>query len=272
MMTTSRDTQSDDDVKSSPGRGHALVTGAGTGIGRATALRLAADGWRLTLMGRSEATLEETAARITSSPGSGVAVAVADITDRVAVETALERTVGRFGPLGAVIANSGQGGPNQPGPGDRFSDLVQVNLIGTYNTLRAAQRVLAPAAGPRHMVVVASILARIGVAGYTGYCASKTGLLGLVRALAQELAPEEVMVNAICPGWVDTEMARAGISDMAREMEVDYAEALGVAMAAVPLGRMSAPGDVAAFISWLVGGEARGITGQSLDINNGAWM
>lgn len=264
---THRDPNADPAVKR-----HALVTGAGTGIGRATAARLRRDGWNLTLMGRSRSTLGETADLLTDDSGTGVELAVADITDRAAIDTALARSVARLGPLDAVVANSGQGGPNHPGPNDRFADLVAVNLVGTYNTLRAGQEVLAPDTGPRHFVVVASILARIGVPGYTGYCASKTGLLGLVRALALELAPEEVMVNAICPGWVDTEMARAGIADMATEMEVGYEQALAVAMSEVPLGRMSAPEDIAAFIAWLIGGEARGITGQTLDINNGAWM
>ncbi len=271
-MTLNHDHRVSSSDEGARDRRHALVTGAGTGIGRATALRLGRDGWNLTLMGRSARTLTETASLLAPESGTRVEVAPADITDRSAVDAALGLSVSRLGPLGAVVANSGQGGPNHPGPEDRFEELVTVNLVGTYNTLRAAHEVMDRDLSPRHMVVVASILARIGVAGYTGYCASKTGLLGLVRALAHELAPEQVMVNAVCPGWVDTEMARSGIADMAGEMGVTYEEAFGVAMSEVPLGRMSAPEDVAALIAWLVSGEARGITGQALDINNGAWM
>jgi NAD(P)-dependent dehydrogenase (short-subunit alcohol dehydrogenase family) len=121
-------------------------------------------------------------------------------------------------------------------------------------------------------VVEYSILARIGVPGYTGYCASKAGLLGLVRALAMELAPREVQVNAVCPGWVDTDMAWEGIDGMAAGLGTTRAEALAAAMADVPLGRMSRPEDVAGLVSWLLSPDARGVTGQALDMNNGAWM
>ena len=105
------------------------------------------------------------------------------------------------------VANAGVGGPNADGPDDRWDDLVATNLSGTYFTLRAAER-----AGAQDFVVVSSILARIAVAGHTGYSASKAGLLGLVRSLAAELAPRQV--NAICPGWVDTDMAWSGLAEL----------------------------------------------------------
>src|SRR5258705_32170 len=114
--------------------------------------------------------------------------------------------------------------------------------------------------------------ARIGVAGYPGYCASKAGLLGLVRALAMELAPANVQVNAVCPGWVDTEMARAGIEGMARAMKTSAEAARAVAMQDVPLARMSAPEDVAGVVAWLLSSDARGVTGQGVDVNGGAFM
>jgi NAD(P)-dependent dehydrogenase (short-subunit alcohol dehydrogenase family) len=166
------------------------------------------------------------------------------------------------------------GGRTSQGDADRFEELVQTNLVGAYNTLRAAQRHLERETprDARHMVAVSSILARIGVAGYTGYCASKAGLLGLVRALAMELAPREVQVNAVCPGWVDTEMAWEGIDGIAAGLGVTRAEALAAAMADVPLGRMSRPEHVAGLVSWLLSPDARGVTGQALDMNNGAWM
>ena len=126
--------------------------------------------------------------------------------------------------------------------------------------------------GARHLVAIASILARIGVAGYSGYCASKAGITGLVRALAMELAPAEVQVNAICPGWVDTEMARAGVAGFAAALGVPYDEAYRRAMQDVPLGRMSAPEDIAGVVAWLLSPDARGVTGQALDVNGGAFM
>ena len=124
-----------------------------------------------------------------------------DIRDVAAVDEAFAAAAAAQGPIDALVANSGIGGPNEPGVGDRFFDLVETNLVGTYRCVRAAERHLAPASERRDMIVVASILARIGVPGYTGYCASKTGLLGLVRALAAELGPTNVQVNAVCPGW-----------------------------------------------------------------------
>ncbi len=116
--------------------------------------------------------------------------------------------------------------------------------------------------------MIASILARIGVAYYTGYCASKAGLLGLVRALAAELAPANVQVNAICPGWVSTDMAWDGLDAAGPTRDAAYTEA----MRAVPLRRMSEPDDVAGTVRWLLSPDARGVTGQAIDQNNGAWM
>jgi NAD(P)-dependent dehydrogenase (short-subunit alcohol dehydrogenase family) len=250
---------------------HVVVTGAGTGIGRAIALRLASEGAWTSLVARDLARLERTAGAIRAAGGRADCFPC-DIRDRLQVRTAFERAAKLHGPLFALVANSGIGGPNQAGAGDRFDDLVATNLTGTYSCLRAAEAQLAEGPGARHLVVIASILARIGVAGYTGYCASKAGLLGLVRALAMELAPREVQINAVCPGWVDTEMSREGIEGMAKGMRVSFDEAYRIAMQAVPLGRMSAPEDVAGVVAWLLSPDARGVTGQGIDVNGGAWM
>jgi NAD(P)-dependent dehydrogenase (short-subunit alcohol dehydrogenase family) len=251
---------------------HVLVTGAGTGIGRAIALRLARDGCQLTLAARTKARLDETARAIVALGGAEPLVLVLDIRNPAAVDRVFAAAAKQHGPLYALVANAGIGGPNAPGKQDRFADLVATNLSGTYHCLRAAERHLAAGSDARHLVVVASVLARIGVAGYTGYCASKTGLLGLVRALAMELAPRNVQVNAICPGWVDTEMAREGLAGMAKALRTDVAGARKIAMQAVPLGRMSEPDDVAGMIAWLMSKDARGVTGQALDMNGGAFM
>ena len=173
---------------------HVVVTGAGTGIGRAIAVRLAAEGARLTLLARDEERLRDVV--------PGAVTKACDIRDRDQVLAAID------GPLDALVANAGIGGANEPGAGDRFDDIVRTNLYGTYWCARAAEPHL-PEGG--RIVVVSSILARIGVAGYTGYCASKAGLLGLVRSLAAELAPRQIQVNAICPGWVSTDMAWEGL-------------------------------------------------------------
>ena len=231
---------------------HAVVTGAGTGIGRAIAERLHAEGCSLTLLARDESRLREVA------PGANVRSL--DIRDRDAVFAAFDR------PLDFLVANAGIGGPNEPGPDDRFDDIVATNLFGTYWCARAAEQHLSD--GGR-IVVTSSILARIGVPGYTAYCASKAALLGLVRSLAAELAPRRIQVNAICPGWVDTDMAWQGLdafTGMTRE------QAFEVAMREVPLGRMSDPAEIAGCVAWLLGADATGVTGQAIDINNGAFM
>lgn len=253
---------------------HFVITGAGSGIGRAIAQRLAAEGARVSLMGRRLEPLQATAALIVDAGASehDLFVRPVDITNSEAVDLAFEEAHERLGPLRGCVANAGLGGPNEPGPDDRFLELVSTNVHGTYWTLRAAQRHLAAGPDARHLVVISSILARFGVPGYTGYCASKTALLGLTRALAMEVAPDGVRVNAICPGWVETEMAWQGIDGMAAAMGVSREDAFASAMNEVPFGRMSQPADIAGLVAWLVSGDARGVTGQGIDMNGGAFM
>jgi NAD(P)-dependent dehydrogenase (short-subunit alcohol dehydrogenase family) len=242
---------------------HVVVTGGGTGIGRAIAERLAKEGAVLTLLARDRDRLDAVGGPLGARTDS------VDVRDADAVRAAFERAVAERGGLYALVANAGIGGPNASGPEDRFEDLVATNLLGTYRCVRAAEPLLAD--GGR-IVVTSSILARIGVAGYTGYCASKAGLLGLVRALAVELAPRDLQVNAICPGWVDTEMSREGFEALAAELGTTAAEAHAEAMKAVPRGRMAQPEEIAGTVAWLLSDEAGGVTGQAIDHNGGAWM
>jgi NAD(P)-dependent dehydrogenase (short-subunit alcohol dehydrogenase family) len=228
---------------------HVVVTGAGTGIGAAVAERLRAEGATVTGMARD-------AERVRAHADRAIAC---DIRDRAQVEAAFAQVPG---PIYALVANAGIGGENHPGPDDRFEDIVQTNLTGTYRTIRAALEL-----GVERVVVTASILARIGVANYTAYCASKAGLLGLVRAFAAELAPE-VSINALCPGWVATEMSWAGLDEAGPTRDAAYAQAMGF----VPMGRMSEPAEIAGTVAWLLSEEARMVTGQAIDHNGGAWM
>jgi NAD(P)-dependent dehydrogenase (short-subunit alcohol dehydrogenase family) len=230
---------------------HVVVTGAGTGIGRAIARRLADEGARLTLLARDESRLLDVV--------PGATTRSVDIRDSDAVRAAFDE------PLDALVANAGIGGPNEPGAADRWDDIVQTNLYGTYWCCRAAEPLL-PDGG--RIVVTSSILARIGVPGYTAYCASKAGLLGLVRAFAAELAPRQIQVNAVSPGWVNTEMAWDGLAGISENRD----EAFEIAMREVPLRRMSEPEEIAGTVAWLLSPDATGVTGQGVDHNNGAWM
>jgi 3-oxoacyl-[acyl-carrier protein] reductase len=245
---------------------HIVVTGAGRGIGKAIALRLARDGATLSLVARGVDALEQTADEI-----GGAFTHAVDIREQQSVDEAFDAAAAANGPIHALIANSGIGGPNETGDGDRFFDLVQTNLVGTYHCVRAAQRHFAND-GRRDVVVISSILARIPVPFYTGYSASKAGLLGLVRSLAAELAPDEVQVNAICPGWVNTDMAWQGIDLLAEALGITRDEAYAQAMSEVPLRRMSEPADIAGTVAWLLSADARGVTGQAIDQNGGAFM
>jgi NAD(P)-dependent dehydrogenase (short-subunit alcohol dehydrogenase family) len=234
-------------VKLLEGR-HVVVTGAGTGIGAAIARRLRDEGATVTGIARDAERLR---------PNVDRAIAC-DIRDPAQVEAAFAQLEA---PLYALVANAGIGGENHPGPDDRFADIVQTNLLGTYWTIRGALGLEV-----ERIVVTASILARIGVPHYTAYCASKAGLLGLVRSFAAELAPA-VSVNAICPGWVATEMSWAGLDEMG-EREQMFEQA----MAYVPMRRMSEPEEIAGTVAWLLSDEARLVTGQAIDHNGGAWM
>jgi NAD(P)-dependent dehydrogenase (short-subunit alcohol dehydrogenase family) len=247
---------------------HVIVVGAGVGIGRAITTRLDRDGFGLTLVGRDEGRLSEVAALV----GESSHVARCDIRERKQVDRAFATAADVMGPVHGLIAVSGIGGANHDGVDDRFDDIVRTNLNGTYYCCAAALRHLAPKPEARHLVVISSILARIGVPGYTGYSASKAGLLGLVRSFAAELGPENVQVNAICPGWVDTDMAWNGLDGIAEASGTTREDAYRAAMSAVPLGRMSQPADVAGTVAWLLSPDARGVTGQAIDQNGGAWM
>jgi len=247
--------------------GKILVSGAGSGIGRAACRTLAGAGFELLLLGRNADTLEAT--RRECGDG-GHAILVADIRERAQIDEAL--TAAGCRALYAVIANAGLGGENQPGAEDRWDEIIATNLSGSYHLVNAALPLLRGGSGFRHILIVSSILARLGVPGYTAYCASKAGLLGLMRSWAVELAAERILVNAICPGWVDTAMARQGLQTFADNSGRAFDDIYREQMAHVPLGKMSTPEEIAALCHFLLSGRQTSITGQVLDINNGALM
>jgi NAD(P)-dependent dehydrogenase (short-subunit alcohol dehydrogenase family) len=183
----------------------------------------------------------------------------------------VRRAAKAMGGIDVLVNNAGAGGPNGcalPGP-DRWDEIVRTNLDGTFFTTRA---VLPHMSDGGRIVSISSVLGRFGVPGYTAYCASKHGVIGFTKALALELAPRRVTVNAICPGWVDTEMAAAGMQLMADGMQVDFAEAKRTALAAVPLGRMLEPEEIGELVVYLCSPAARGMTGQAISHCGGQVM
>jgi 3-oxoacyl-[acyl-carrier protein] reductase len=121
-------------------------------------------------------------------------------------------------------------------------------------------------------VITSSCLGRFGVPNYTAYCTAKTGLLGLTKSLAVELGSEKILVNAICPGWVETDMARAGIQMLADKIGMEYQKTFDEQMSIVPLQRISQPEEIAELVKFLLSGLQTSMTGQGIDINNGSYM
>jgi ketoreductase len=247
-----------------------LVTGGGTGIGAGIALCLARAGADVAVLGRRRPPLQQTVAAVQATGVLACAV-TADVTDAAAVSRAVARAVQKLGGLDILVNNAGVGGPNAcavPGP-ERWDTIVRTNLDGVFHTVRAALPYL-PDAG--RILNISSVLGRFGVPGYTAYCASKHGVIGFSKALALELAPRQITVNAICPGWVETGMARAGMELMAQGMQVDYGTARQTALAAVPLGRILEPEEIGELVVWLASEAARGMTGQAISHCGGAVM
>lgn len=245
-----------------------LISGAGSGIGRALTQVLAAAGHSIVLLGRNPQTLAET--RATLLTPANHAIITADIRDAAEIRAGL---AGLQPVLHSVVANAGVGGENHYGDGDRWEEILSTNLTGTYQLVQEALPHLAPPeTGFRQIILISSILARLGVPGYTAYCASKAGLLGLMRVWAAELAPQKILVNAICPGWVQTEMATQGLETFAVSSGQSYDAVYQEQMAQVPLGKMSQPEEIAQLVAFLLSGQQQSITGQTLDINNGAIM
>ncbi len=249
-----------------------VVTGAGTGIGRAIAQVLAQSNYSLILLGRNLDALETTRRTLVKPD------AHQSFSCDVRRPEDLRKSLADSGieNLYAVVANAGIGGENfynGNGDGDRWTEVVETNLTGSYNTVQECLPYLKKDQSEyRKVVFISSILARLGVPGYSAYCASKAGLLGLMRSLASELAGEKILVNAVLPGWVNTAMAHEGLQAFADALGVSKDEAHKEAMKPVPLGKMSEPEEVAQFVEFLISPKGNSLTGQSLDINNGAMM
>lgn len=245
-----------------------LISGAGTGIGKAMAIQQAKHA-KVILCGRREDKLIEVKTLLNKNFDH--IVFPLDVTNESELKKLDEMILGQN--LVAVIANHGVGGENHFGEGDRFDFILDVNLKGTYSLVNTCLKALKKSTAEyKHIIVTSSILAKMGVPGYSAYCASKAALLGLTRSWATEFARDKILVNAICPGWVDTAMAREGIEQIAQNAKMSSKDVLDFQMNMVPLKKMSETQELADLCDYLVSDKNRSITGQSIDINNGALM
>src|SRR5687768_10914373 len=241
----------------------ALVTGGGTGIGRATALALAAEGLAVVLAGRRPEPLEAVAGEVAAAGGRALAVAgdlaVAEDAARV-VGAAVEA----YGGLHVVVNNAGAIRRNvrlhEVGI-ERWDEQIAINLRGPYLVLHAALPELLRAGGDRAIVNVSSTLAVKPVPGIAPYAAAKGALLALTRSVAVEYGRDGIRCNAILPAVVRTPLAHVDRPDF-EAREADFA-------AMYPLGRLGEPEDVAATIRWLVSPEAGWITGAAVTVDGG---
>lgn len=241
----------------------ALVTGASRGVGASIARSLAEAGARVALCARSRSEIEALANELPN----GATSHVLDVTDSAAVNRVVDEVARTR--LDIVVNNAGLAERDTVSHGsDEWWDRVlRVNLTGSFYVCRAAIRHLK--SGGR-VVNVGSVLSLFGAGDSAAYTAAKHGLLGLTRALASEVAAKGITVNAVCPGWVDTDMAQSGFESIARTAGIAVDEARKQATARVPLGRILEPAEVAKLVVFLCLDEARGIHGQAIRIDGGA--
>ncbi len=249
-----------------------VVTGAGSGIGRAACIEFAKENdVALILVGRHESTLHDTLALLPNKLQHKVAAL--DVRNAEHWQNFFKSIDANNLNLCGVFANAGIGGENHYGENDRWEEILTINLTGTYTTIMECLPYLKAANDEyRHIVITSSCLARFGVPNYTAYCTAKTGLLGLTRSMALQFASDKILVNAICPGWVETEMAKAGIQKLADRQGQEYEQSFAEQMSYVPLNKISQPKEIASFVKYIMSNQQTSITGQALDINNGSFM
>lgn len=233
-----------------------LVTGGGSGIGRAVARAFAEAGDAVTVAGRRREALEETA------KGFGMEVRVADITDEAQVAALFEA------PFDVVVANAGAGKAARLRDTslEMWNETLAVNLTGVFLTFRAAY----PGMGPGgRLIALASTASLKGGPAVAAYAAAKHGVLGLVRSLALEVAKTGITVNAVCPGYVDTPMAEAAVAGLVARQGITEAEAMAKVTGSNPMGRLITTDEVVAAVTFLASPGASMVNGHALAVSGG---
>jgi len=238
-----------------------LVTGASQGIGTAIARCLAASGFDLALVARRESALNEVAASL-EAEGAKISVHAADVADADAVDAAVSAAVDAHGALYGLVNNAGitRDGLLVRMKAEQWREVMATNLDGAYHCLRAVAPLLMRARAGR-VVNITSVVGQMGNAGQVNYSASKAGMIGMTRSAARELAARGVTVNAVAPGFIETEMT-ADLPDSAVE----------TLKSQIPLQRLGSGDDVAAVVAFLCSDAAAYITGQVINCDGGMVM
>ncbi len=233
-----------------------LITGGGTGIGRAIAHAFADNGDAVVITGRREGPLQEAA------QGRGIEYRIADVADEAQVAALFDE------PFDVVIANAGMGHACKVAKMslEDWNQVLNVNLTGVFLTFRAALAGMKP--GGR-LIAIASTAGLQGGNTLGAYSASKHGVLGLVKSLAIEVAKAGITCNAICPGFVETDLAQGAIQNVMNKFEVDQEKATKMITARNPMARMIAPDEVASAAIYLASAGASSVNGHSLSVSGG---